>query len=85
MAAAAEKASLGLSQEIPIDSVIAAVSKIERYSYPFAALVWTVVFAVRFRYLRFFRLLINRQQPLADYWKVKIAVTLIAAVFNICA
>ena len=60
MAAAAEKASPGLSQEIPIDSVIAAVSKKGRYSYQFGALVWTVVFAVRFCYLRFFRLLIDR-------------------------
>lgn len=85
MAGAAEKASPGLMQEIPIDSVIAAVSVVEKYSYPFGALIWAVVFDVKFCYLHFFRFLIDRQQPLVNYWKITVAINLIAAVFNICA
>lgn len=85
IAEAAEKVNPGLTQGIPIDSVIEAVSKIERYSYPFGALIWAVVFSVKFCYLHFFRLLIDRQQPLVNYWKVTMAITLVAAVFNTCA
>lgn len=85
IANAAEKANPDLKQEIPIDSVIEAVSKIQRYSYPFGALIWAVVFAVKFCYLHFFRLLIDRQQALVNYWKVTMVITLIAAVFNTCA
>lgn len=85
MGAAAEKAVPGLKQEIPNDSVIEMVSKIERYSYAFGALIWAVVFAVKSCYLHFFRLLIDRQQTLVNYWKAAIITTSIAAVFNICA
>ena len=85
MAEAAEKANPGLEQEVAIESFTELVSKIERYSYPFGALIWGVVFAVKFCYLRFFRFLIDRQKPLVDFWKVTMVINMIAAVFNICA
>ena len=85
MAEAAEKANPGLSQEIPIDSFTEVISKIERYSYPFGALIWSVVFSVKFCYLHFFRFLIDRQRSLVNFWKVTMVINLIAAVFNICA
>ena len=85
IAEAAEKANPGLIQEIPIDSFTEVVSKIERYSYPFGALIWGVVFAVRFCYLHFFRFLIDRQRSLVNFWKATMVMTLIATVFNICA
>ena len=85
MANVPAKAKSGFRQEMPIDSIIAAISTIERYAYPFGALIWAVVFAVKFCYLHFFRLLIDRQQPLVTYWKVTMAVTVVATVFNTCA
>ena len=83
MAEAAEKANPGLGQGIPTDSFIKLVSKIERYSYPFGALIWCVVFAVKFCYLHFFRFLIDRQRSLVRFWNVTMVINLIAAVFNI--
>ena len=85
MAEAAEKANPGLRQEIPIDSFTEVVSKIERYSYPFGPLIWSVVFAVKFCYLHFFRFLIDRQRSLVNFWKATMIMNLVAAVFNICA
>ncbi len=85
MAEAAEKANPGLIQEIPIDSITELVSKIQRYSYPFGALIWGVVFAVKFCYLHFLRFLIDRQRSLVNFWKVAMIINLIAAVFNICS
>ena len=85
MAEAAVKANPGLRQEIPIDSFTEMVSKIQRYSYAFGVLIWSVEFAVKFCYLHFFRLLIDRQISLVNFWKFTMVFNLIAAVFNICS
>lgn len=85
MAEAAEKANPSLRQDIRINSFPEVVSKIERYSYPFGALIWGVIFSVKFCYLHFFRSLIDRQRSLVNFWKVTMVINLIAAVFNICA
>ena len=85
MAEAAEKVNPGLRQGISTDSLTEVVSKIERYSYPFGALIWGVVFAVKFCYLHFFRFLIDRQRSLVNFWKVTMVINVIAAVFNMCA
>ena len=82
MAEAAVKANPGLRQGLPIDSFTEMVS---RYFYAFGALIWGVAFAVKFSYLHFFRLLIDRQKSLVNFWKVAMVINLIAAVFNICS
>ena len=79
---AAVKANPGLRQGIPIDSFTEMVA---RYFYAFGALIWGVVFAVKFSYLHFFRLLIDRQKSLVNFWKVTMVISLVAAVFNICS
>ena len=84
-AEATEIANFGLGPEVPVDSIDKLVSKIQRYSYPFGALIWGVVFAVKFCYLYFLRFLIDRQRSLVNFWKVAMTMNLIAAVFNICA
>ena len=81
----AVEANSGLRQEIPIGSFTGMVSKLQRYFYAFGALIWSVVFTVKFCYLHFFRLLIDRQKSLVNFWKVTIVINLVAAVFNICA
>ena len=85
MAEAAVKANPGLRQEIPIDSFTVMVSRVQIYSYTFGALIWCVTFAVKFCYLHFFRLLIDRQNSLVKFWKATMVINLIAAVFNICS
>ena len=85
MAEAAVKANPGLTQEIPMDSLAEAVSKLSRYFDAFGALIWGAAFAVKFCYLHFFRLLIDRQKSLVNFWKVTMVINLIAAVFNICS
>ena len=85
MAEAAEKADPSFVQEIPVSSVIDQVSDIQKYTYPFGSLIWAVVFAVKFCYLHLFRHLVDRQQPLLNYWKITMIITSIATVFNICA
>ena len=85
MAEAGVKANPGLRQEIPIDSFTGMVTRVQRYSYAFGVLIWFVEFAVKFCYLHFFRLLIDRQRSLVNYWKVTMVINLIAAVFNICS
>ena len=82
---AAVKANPGLGQEIPTDSFTEMVSKIQRYLYVFGPMIWLVAFAVKFCYLHFFRLLIDRQKSLVNSWKVTMVINLIAAVFNICS
>ena len=85
MAEAAVKANPGLRQEVPIDSFTEMISKMQRYFCAFGALIWGVAFAVKFCYLHFFRLLIDRQRPLVNFWKVTMVINLIAAIFNICS
>lgn len=69
---------------IPLAEVSLAISKIQDYTYPFGALIWGCVFAVKFCYLYFFRLLIDRQRAMVLYWRIALAVTAIAFVFNTC-
>ena len=85
MTEAAVKTNPGLRQEIPIDSLNEVVSKKRKYIYAFGALIWGAVFAVKFCYLHFFRLLIDRQKSLVNFWKVAMVISLAAAVFNICS
>ena len=73
----------GLAVSIPKALIIQFISKIQRYSYPFGTLIWTTIFLVKFSYLAFFRLLIDRQRPIIIYWRIAMLVTGIAAVFNI--
>ena len=82
MPEAAMKANPSLRQETLIDSF---AEMILRYLYAFHALTWVVVFAVKFSYLHFFRLLMDRQKPLVNFWKVTMVINLIAAAFNICS
>jgi hypothetical protein len=69
---------------IPLAEVSLAISKIQDYTYPFGALIWNCVFAVKFCYLYFFSLLIDRQRAMVQYWRIALAVTAIAVVFNTC-
>ena len=73
------------SDNVPIAEMVAAIDKIQRFTYPFGALIWASIFAVKFCYLYFFRLLIDRQHGVVNYWRVAIVVTGLAAVFDICA
>lgn len=85
MTEAAVKASPGSGQEIPTDSFTEMVSKIQSHFYAFGVLIWVVAFAVKFSYLYFFRLLIDRQSSLVKFWEVTMVINLIGAVFNICS
>ncbi|KAL2046291.1 hypothetical protein N7G274_001738 [Stereocaulon virgatum] len=69
---------------IPLAEVSLAISRIQDYTYPFGSLIWGCVFAVKFCYLYFFRLLIDRQRAMVLYWRTALAVTAIAFVFNTC-
>ena len=85
MAEAATNANFGSGYEVPVDSIDELVSKLQKYSYSYGALIWSVVFAVKLCYLHFLRYLIDRQRSLVSFWKVAMFMNLIAAVFNICA
>ena len=46
------------------------------------SLLWTVIFAVKFAYLAFFRRLVDRVYPLLIYWRI--VISLCAVSFPIC-
>ena len=71
--------------EIPLEEVSKAISKIQDYTYDFGTLTWACILAVKFCYLYFFRLLIDRQRAMVLYWKIAVGVTAVAFVFNACA
>ena len=47
-----------------------------------ASLLWTVVFAVKFAYLAFFRSLVNRLRPLIIYWRILVGLSAVS--FPVC-
>lgn len=60
-----------------------AVVKSEGYAY--SVLIWVAIFMVKFCYLCFFRLLVDRLKGLVVYWRVTMSITAISSLFNICA
>lgn len=62
-----------------------AVAVIESEGYAYSVLIWVAIFVVKFCYLCFFRLLIDRLKGLVVYWRVTMSVTAFSSVFNICA
>ena len=74
---------IGLAQQLPPKLVIDATSKIQLYTYPFGSLIWATIFFVKFSYLAFFRLLIDRQYSMLVYWRTTCLITGLAAVFDI--
>ncbi|KAI4089616.1 MAG: hypothetical protein LQ339_008522 [Xanthoria mediterranea] len=65
-----------------LKQVNATVSKVQRETYPFGLLIWLCVFAVKFCYLFFFRQLIDRLTRITIYWRITLAFTFIACIFN---
>lgn len=51
---------------------------------PHEALLWTVIFLVKFSFLSFFRQLVDRVYWLVLYWKVVSLVNVVACVFCVC-
>lgn len=51
--------------------------------YALPTLAWTTIFCVKFAYLWFFRLLIDRLRSLTIYWRVVVAITSIS--YPLCA
>lgn len=72
-----------LAAMIPLKVISAAITKIQNYTYPFGALIWACIFLVKFCYLAFFRLLIDRQKALVNYWRVTMVVVFLSACFDI--
>ncbi|KAL9579386.1 MAG: hypothetical protein Q9212_005142 [Teloschistes hypoglaucus] len=68
-----------------LQQVSAAVAKIQQNTYPFGVLIWLSVFAVKFCYLSFFRQLIDRLARIVVYWRITLAVTFVACIFNATA
>ncbi|KAL8901078.1 MAG: hypothetical protein Q9192_000741 [Flavoplaca navasiana] len=68
-----------------LQQVSGTIAKVQRETYPFGVLIWLCVFAVKFCYLFFFRQLIDRLRRITVYWKITLALTSIACVFNACA
>ncbi|KAL8687753.1 MAG: hypothetical protein Q9218_006168 [Villophora microphyllina] len=62
-----------------------AIAKIQQDTYPFGVLIWLSVFAVKFCYLSFFRQLIDRLARITVYWRITLAVTFVACIFNATA
>ena len=58
---------------------------IESEGYACSVLLWVAIFVVKFCYLRFFRLLIDRLEGFIVYWRVAMGITAITSVFNLCA
>ena len=46
------------------------------------SLLWTVIFAVKFAYLAFFRRLVDRLRPLIIYWRIIVGISAVS--FPIC-
>ena len=53
--------------------------------HAYSVLIWATIFAVKFCYLCFFRLLIDRLKGLITYWRVTAGITAVSAGFNLCA
>ena len=62
-----------------------AVTVITTEGYAYAVLIWVAIFAVKFCYLYFFRLLIDRLKGLIVYLRFSMGITVLPAVFNICS
>ena len=73
----------GLANLLPAKMVIDAITTIQHYTYTFGSLIWATIFLVKFSYLAFFRLLIDRQHFMLIYWRIACVVTFLAAVFDI--
>lgn len=68
-----------------LQDISAAVAKIQQNTYPFGVLIWLSVFAVKFCYLSFFRQLIDQLARIVVYWRITLAVTFVACIFNATA
>ncbi|KAL8667317.1 MAG: hypothetical protein Q9202_000891 [Teloschistes flavicans] len=68
-----------------LQQVSDAVAKIQQDTYPFGVLIWLSVFAVKFCYLSFFRQLIDRLARIVVYWRITLAVSFVACIFNATA
>ena len=58
---------------------------IQSEGYAYSVLIWAAIFAVKFCYLCFFRLLIDRLKGMVTYWRITMGITALSAGFNICA
>lgn len=70
---------------VTLQQTSAAIIKLQRYGYTSGILTWFSVFAVKFCYLSFFRQLIDRVSRVTTYWRLTLAVTCVACVFNVCS
>ena len=61
------------------------VAVIQSDGYAYSVLIWVTIFAIKFYYLCFFRMLIDRLKSLVLYWRVTMSITTTFATFNICA
>ena len=79
-----EQQDPAIAADVPEEFVIEEISQIQRYLYPFGSLIWASIFSVKFCYLYFFRLLIDRQKSMIVYWRAAMVITFVSAVFDIC-
>ena len=61
------------------------VKVIQSVGYAYSVMIWVAIYAVKFCYLFFFRLLIDRLKGMALYWRITMGITALSSVFNICA
>ena len=59
------------------------LARYQRLFFSFIPLSWAVIFAVKFSFLSFFRILVNRLRYMIIYWKTVVVVTVIC--FCFCA
>lgn len=58
---------------------------IQKYTYAHAVLAWTAIFFIKFCYLSFFRLLVDRLRRLIWFWKFVLGISVVFLGFSICS
>ncbi len=62
--------------------IAARINTYQRVYNSQASLQWTVIFAVKFAYLAFFRRLVDRLRPLVIYWRIIVGLSAVS--FPVC-
>ena len=70
---------------LPVASFLELSSRFHKRNTATLALTWTSIFSVKFSFLFFFRLLVQRVRIMVMFWWVATIATLVAWVFNIIA
>ncbi len=68
---------------VTVQQISAVIVKLQQEEYVFDILIWLSIFAVKFCYLSFFGQLIDRLSRITTYWRLTLAVTCFACVFNV--